>query len=132
LVARRGFSVLLASLLVPLAGCGIANMNALMESWEGSEVKDLIAKWGPPSQLYSDGKGGAVLVYNYTTSYTTPAHSDTVTTAQVTASDRTGPQAWEMQSRTVYTPAQVYTYSKWRAFWVNPQGIIYSWQWRGL
>jgi hypothetical protein len=124
-------ALLLLPLVAALTGCG--SVNALMESWEGNEARDLVVAWGPPTQVYSDGKGGAVLVYVFTDTWTTPAHSDTRTTAQATAVDSNGgPTAWEIKSQTVYTPERVYQYSKWRAFWVNSQGIIYSWQWRGL
>ncbi len=117
--------------LLILSGC--ATMNKTMASWEGSHVRDLLISWGRPSEVYSDGEGGAVLVYRYTETYTTPAQSTTRTTANATSVDPSvGVEGWNIQSRTVYQPAYVETYTKYRAFWVNKEGIIYSWRWRGL
>ena len=115
--------MLVLPLVAALTGCLTASVNALMESWEGNDARDLVAAWGPPTQVYSDGQGGAVLIYVFTDTWTTPAHSETQTTAQPTSVDSTGAAtAWAIKSQTLYTPERVYQYSKWRAFWVNPQG----------
>lgn len=136
LLGRRNLSKsALAFLASVLPGCMTAGkMNEIMASWVGHDVNSLIAAWGPPQQVMPDGKGGQIFSYFETRQYSTPGYS--TTTSQVRAS------AWGMPnyasasaygtSNTVTTAPQTYAWTVSRTFWVDANGRIYSWAWRGL
>ena len=123
----RGIAVVLA-LASTLTGC--AHMNKVMASWQGHHYSDLIAKWGPPQQVFDDGSTGRILVYSSDRSWTVPGYATTTTTATATAYDT---YIWgSATSHTTYTPAQVQSYTAYRMFWIDSNGHIYRWAWRGL
>lgn len=115
---------LLAGLL--LSGCaGIetkAGVNTKMNSWMGKHQSELIKVWGPPQQECSDGKNGRILVYKHITTYSQPGTSYTQVYGYGNGA----------QAVTTYTPTQNYEYEWTRSFWVNENGYIYYWQWKGL
>jgi hypothetical protein len=121
--------ILITLLLVMLTGCA-ARINKTMASWQGSHYSNVIARWGPPDQVFADGSGGRVLVWTRTRSYTTPASSTTQTTGTATIAGDT--VYGSATSHTVYNPAQTYSWKAYRMFWVNQSGVIYRWAWRGL
>jgi len=43
----------------------------LRRSWEGRSYSDLVARWGPPNAILSDGKGGQTVVYVQEKEWTT-------------------------------------------------------------
>ena len=124
--------ILSVALVLSLQGCFIAaSITKTMKSWEGAYVADLVASWGPPQQVFSDGQGGQVLVYANTriTGYK-PATATTQTTGNAyVQGNRIYGQA---TSTTVYDPAQLYGYTSYRVFFVNGDGHIYRWAWKGL
>lgn len=116
-------------ILVSLTGCA-ARVNKVMMSWQGHNFNDLLASWGPPNQVFDDGAGGRVMVWAVTRSYTAPGSSTTQTTGSATASGNT---VWgSATSQTTYNPGQTYQWTTYRMFWLNRDGIIYRWAWRGL
>lgn len=123
LIGILAFSVLM------MCGCA-AHVTHIMNSWVGSSSSDLIAKWGPPSQVFNDGSGGTVMVWAYQRSYTVPGNATTNTTGSATLSGNT--VYGSSTSRTTYNPAQNYGWTAYRMFWVNQSGIVYRWAWRGL
>jgi hypothetical protein len=64
---------------------GCASINKTMQSWVGNHQSDLIANWGPPQQVMDDGRGGKIFIYFTTRSFTSPGHSTTTVTDQLTA-----------------------------------------------
>jgi hypothetical protein len=101
---------------VVLAGGCASRINNTMQSWVGHHQSDLIASWGPPQSTASDGKGGTILIYqSYVNLGQTPG--------QVTA---TG------YGNYYYTAPQQNGYGRSRMFYVDENGIIYSWHWKGL
>ena len=84
--------------------------DKLMNSFLGHPQSDLIARWGPPSRTVSDDDGGSILIYEVT----------------------------EPNSKKVYTaPGSGLRYnipvtSRSRIFYVNQQGIVSRWSWKGL
>jgi len=130
---------LLTLTLLCLAGCmTAAKMNKTMSSWEGADANYLIARWGPPTQVMSDGSGGRIFIYAYNRSYTTNGVSTTTTTGSAngtaaTSGDNTSVNIHgQSNSTTVYTPAQTAEWKVYRMFWVGPRGHVYRWAWRGL
>jgi hypothetical protein len=123
--ARTWFSklplLLAASALIAVSGCGKEISNSL-NSWMGHDCNELVARWGPPNQLFSDGRGGRVFVYTESRQWITPATSTTNYSF-----NRYGGTA-----TTVYTPALVNGYTAYRMFWADSSGTLYSWAWKGL
>ena len=115
--------------LALVTGCA-ARINAIMQSWEGNHVSDLIASWGPPTQVVPDGSGGQILIYASTRAFTAPGYSTTTITGSTYGS---GTYAYgQATGHTTYTPPTTTSYTAYRMFWVNEQGRIYRWAWRGL
>ena len=48
--------------LIVLSGC--ETLRTKMKSWVGHHQSELIADWGPPNNITTDGKGGTVLDVN--------------------------------------------------------------------
>ncbi|SRR6266508_5471973 len=91
--------------LVTLGGC--ASVDSMMASWMGHHQSELIASWGPPQRTASDGAGGTVLIY-------LEYRSQVGRTGSVLGALTAGGSVAE------------------RMFYVNADGIIYRWRWRGL
>jgi hypothetical protein len=124
---KRTFFVVLMA--VALVGCA-ARITRVMASWQGNNFNNLMASWGPPDQVFEDGSGGRVLVWTATRSYTTPGSATTQTTGSATTNGNT---VWgTASSRTNYNPSQTHQWRVYRMFWVNRDGVIYRWAWRGL
>ena len=124
---RRIFLITL--LLAVMSGCA-ARVNRVMASWQGQNFSDLIAAWGPPDQTFDDGAGGKILAWTRTRSYTTPGSATTQATGSATAIGNTA--YGTATSRTTYTPPVTYSWRVYRMFWVNKDGVVYRWAWRGL
>lgn len=113
---------LIVLILVGAAGC--TSISETMQKWVGHHFSELIAAWGPPDQTFSDGRGGQIFIYTRTTRWVQPATSTTTYEQNTTHGATTG------QSTTVYNPAVVQEYTSYRMFWINADGIIYSWAYR--
>lgn len=117
---------------------GCASINKTMESWMGHNVNDLIASWGPPQQTMSDGQGGQIFIYTQTRQWTNPGQATTNTFGQVNTygsyygNNYSGNTYGSAQSTTTYTPPKTYGYRSQRMFWVDSNGRIYRWAWKGL
>lgn len=121
-VARYA-TILLIGLL--LAGCpGQVSKN--MASWQGHNFNELIASWGPPQEVFSDGQGGYIFVYTQTREFIQPGHAYTTVNATSIGNYVSA------YGYTTYTPASVSGYTAYRMFWIDSTGSIYSWAWKGL
>lgn len=121
---------LLLLLIIAVLFSGCFAINKVMKSWMGYHYGQLIAKWGPPQQVFDDGYGGRILIYTAQREFVAPGRSTTYTTGTATMYDNF---IWgSATSRTTYTPARVTGYTAYRMFWINKRGIIYKWAWRGL
>ena len=122
------FSLILVLVLLLFTGC--ASINKTMQSWMGHHQSDLIASWGPPQQIMDDGQGGKIFIYFSTRTFTSPGHSTTTVTGSAY-----GTEHYTYGSATGYTtyaPPQTSSYNAYRMFWVDKNGYIYRWAWRGL
>lgn len=125
-ISKSTLTLLLPILLsVSLFGCSY-RMNQIMSSWEGNDVDDLIASWGPPTQVLDDGNGGKIFCYQQSGTVYMPGTTTTTGNAY-----RYGNQV-NYNEYTSSTPGYAVPVNKYRMFWVNPNGIIYKWSWRGL
>jgi hypothetical protein len=116
----------IAVLILALFLVGCQNVSKTLASWVGHNMTELIASWGPPSQTFADGKGGQVFVYKYSRSWVQPGQATTSYSATTSSGYTSG------QATTVYSPSYVQGYDAYRMFYVNGDGVIYSWAWRGL
>ena len=125
-----------------LSGCATtANYEKILNSWVGSNVDNLVMRWGPPGNSYPLSNGGRVLEYSnqrnvqiggYTT--TVPQTTYNSGTANVYG---TGGSAYGTYSgtSTTYvqktTPVQNIAMQCVTRFTVNAQGVIMNWAWQG-
>ena len=87
-----------------------------MASWVGHHKSELFQVWGPPQQIHSDGAGGEILVY----------------IENISLGQTPGKVKQDYYGNYTYTTPQQKSYNRSRMFYVNPDGIIYSWKWQGL
>jgi hypothetical protein len=106
--ARTMAIFLVVFLFASAIGCGekyADRMKRIMDSWLGSDISDVIANWGPPSQVTDIGNGNKI--YSWTSSSTSTY----------------------FYPATQYSKAHAenYTSEKSRSFWVNSDGKVYKW-----
>jgi len=94
-----------------------AHINKAMNSWLDHHKSELIASWGPPNQISSDGKDGEILIYYYNRNL-----------GQTPGLITNNPYGSGIQ----YTAPQQNTYTASRMFYVNSEGKIYYWRWQGF
>ena len=92
-----------------------STVTRIMDSWVGHYESELHAAWGPPTSTRPDGKGGKVVTYE----------------------SLKGIWGNEKDKRIVggahySTKPRQRGYAATRVFYVNEEGIIYSWKWSGL
>ncbi len=93
--------------LIVLSGC--QTLRTKMKAWVGHHQSELIADWGPPNNITTDGKDGTVLDY-----------SRVRQTGGVPIRQKDGSY--------IYTPQ--WTKKTIIAFYVNPDGVIYNYKLR--
>ncbi|MDA2923759.1 hypothetical protein MYX65_03715 [Acidobacteria bacterium AH-259-L09] len=110
---------LLLVVLISNITCLGKRMNKIMDSWMSHSYSDLVSEWGPPSQVLDIGAtGNKIVVYLYneeTLIY--PGTATAVTTGTTT--------------NVTYRPPIKLKWTKYRMFWINSDGIIYRWAWKG-
>jgi hypothetical protein len=137
------FVVIAVAVSLIVASCNTpSKMNALMSSWEGHNVNDLIASWGPPNGTMSDGEGGQILIYDQSRTMVLPGSAVTTSNYNATTTGNVyGNQNYANYnantygngySQTTYTPPTAIPINRKRLFWVNSSGTIYRWSWQGL
>ena len=92
-----------------------SKIDRIMDSWVGHYQSELIACWGPPTEIVPDGKGGCMLIYESIKGTWGDLKEDRIKGG---ANYSTRPRQ----------PG----YAATRIFYVNEEGIIYSWKWSGL
>ena len=123
---------LLLVLALSVAAC--ASPSKTLASWMGHNSNELLASWGPPDQVFGDGKGGQVFIYTRTRQWTQPGSATTTYSGSTygTLAGNTYSSNTYGQATTTYSPAYVSSYTAYRMFWIDSTGSIYSWAWRGL
>ncbi len=129
--------IISCSIIVSMTGCATM-INEEMASWVGYNANDLIASWGPPQQTMSDGQGGVILIYSQVRQWTTPGQAETNiygtadTYGNIYDNIYSANTYGRVTSYTTYTPPETYGYNAYRMFWVDKNGKIYRWAWKGL
>ena len=101
--------------------------SAIMESWKGAHISQLIRSSGPPQRIVSDGAGGKIYIWS--------SHVKIPLKKEKTERRGTATIIGDTvyyREKTTTSPATNIEYDKVRMFWVNSQGIIYHWKWKGL
>lgn len=130
---RRALSVFVCAVL--LSGCA-SSVNKLMESWMGHNVQELMIAWGPPQQVMDNPSGnGKIVIYDSHSAVTLPGTNPTPGTSYTNGYiDANG--YWHATTTYVPgspgTPPTTLDLQRVRVFYVNDQGIITAWSWRGL
>jgi hypothetical protein len=113
-----------------------------MQSFVGQPSTELIARWGPPQQRTPDGQGGEIWTYFEQRQWTTPGQVNT--TAYGTGNSYGnlygnsygatyyGNANVQATASTTYTPPQTHGYTAHRSFYINNNGTVYRWAWKGL
>lgn len=101
--------------------------NAEMESWKGHHVSELIRSVGPPQRIVSDGAGGRIYIWR--SGVKIPLAKEK--TKRQGSATIIGDTIY-YEEKTTTTPATNIEYDKVRMFWVNSDGIVYHWKWKGL
>ncbi len=112
---------LLIFTIIVVAGCSTARtMNRIMASWEGADVREVVAHWGPPHEV-SEFKGHKQYIWNHTTAITTPE----MVVRTTSISDQTGSSRTTTAGRTTeFVDCQ-------RILEIDQQGKVVGWQWSG-
>ena len=92
-----------------------STVNRIMNSWVGHYESELVASWGPPTEVLPNEQGGNILVYE----------SLKGTWGDDKDKQITGGAQYETLPRQS-------GYAATRTFYVNENGIITSWKWSGL
>ncbi len=70
----KRLSILLAALII--SGCATtAKYEAILNSWTGSNINDLVSSWGYPANSFKAPNGNTVYVYSSSGSYTMPTNT---------------------------------------------------------
>lgn len=121
--------MIIVAICISFSGCA-ARINKVMKSWQGQHFTVLIGSWGPPQQVFDDGGGGRIFIYTQQRQWTTPGSSTTTIRGNATV---LGNNVWgSAKSTTTYNPSQTHGYKAYRMFYINKDGFIYNWAWRGL
>ena len=87
-----------------------------MASWVGHSKQELYQSMGPPNNVTSDGGSGEILIYQ----------------TYVNMGQQPGQVYNNGYGGVNYTTPQNSGYTRSRMFYVNSNGVIYSWRWQGL
>jgi hypothetical protein len=123
-------SKVIGVLVLILCAASCAMVTSDMKKWMGQDVNRLISSWGPPTQIMSDGRGGRVFVYAKDRGWIYPAVSTTQT--NVNGGIYGNQIAGQVNSMTVYYPGMVMSYTAYRMFWIDANGRVTGWSWKGM
>jgi len=131
------FFVLAVSVL--FTGC--TSIDDVMKSYLGAHRNDVIANWGAPQSVMSDGSGGEIWVYSQNRQMTTPGYSQTNSYgtantygnayANSYGATYQGNTNYNGSSYSTYTPAQTTSWTASRTFFINSSGTVYRYAWKG-
>jgi hypothetical protein len=119
------------------------SIDDTMKSWLGNPSADLVASWGPPHNTMRDGKGGEIWTYFIDRHWTVPGGAITTTSGNTYTHGTyhgssifggpgyQGNTSMQGNSVTTYQPPQTQGYTARRTFFVNEDGIISRYAWRG-
>jgi hypothetical protein len=132
--------LLSAILMIGLSGCNTP--SRAMQRFVGQPSTELIAQWGPPQERISDGQGGEIWIYSEQRQWTTPGQANTTVYGTRTSygnlygnpngAEYYGNSSGQANITTTYTPPQTRGYTAHRSFFIDGNGTVYRWAWKGL
>lgn len=87
-----------------------SKLQITMESWVGATESQVVASWGPPTSSYKMDDGTKVLTWEW--------------------SSQSGGNSWYDNQGRVHFNAPVTNTCK-KMFYINSNGVIYSWRYQG-
>ncbi len=137
---KKLFAIGISAIL--LAGCATtANYEAILRSWVGQPVDNLVSSWGAPQSSFKLSNGGQVLEYSNQRnmqmpgySYTTPQTTYQNGTVSAYGSSGSAYGTYSGTSTTYVqhqTPGYNIALSCSTRITVNSNGIITNWAWQG-
>jgi hypothetical protein len=133
---KQSCAWLLLVVIALFTGCAssASSVNNLMQSWVGHTSTELMAGWGPPTQIIDNPAGGKAFVYCSRDEWTSPGSPGTP--AALGTSSYTDEKGFHMASMEIEGarafPSLSTTSYRTRTFFVNEKGIITSWSWQGV
>lgn len=131
----------LFGLAVSLMTTGCTSIDDVMKSYLGAHKNDVIANWGAPQSVMSDGSGGEIWVYSENRQMTTPGYTQTNSYGSANTygnayanpygASYSGNTYYNGSSYSTHTPARTTSWSVSRTFFINSSGIVYRYAWKG-
>lgn len=136
-----------APLFFLLLGCATPGTDLNMQGVIGKHFSELVAARGMPDQKMSDGNEGEIWIYLVSRERMAPGQFNTTFNGSAYTSgdleinrdyfNRTygtfdSKTQFQGQSATTYTPPHMTGYIAHRAFFIDKNGIVYRYAWRGL
>ena len=128
--------------LFALAGCATtAGYEKILNSWVGSNVDNLVMRWGPPGNSYPLSNGGRVLEYSNQRNiqlggYTATVPQTSYISGKINVYGSSGLAYGNYSGTTTTyiqqaTPVQNISMQCATRFTINAQGTITNWGWQG-
>lgn len=114
--------LIIGIVMLALAGCATsAKYNAVLDTWMGHDINELVQSWGYPINSFKAPNGNTVYVYGNSSSYTMPTQTNTT---------------YNVVGNTVYgnsytTGGQTLNYWCNTFFEVDEGNVIINWRWEG-
>ncbi|HEX4025742.1 MAG TPA: hypothetical protein VHX52_13720 [Steroidobacteraceae bacterium] len=129
-----------AAALASLCACAAfgvatpAGYNALLNTWTGDSIKDLVARWGQPDAVYRGPDGGAVLQYTRksTNEADLQAGQPQFQAQQFTGAANPTVEMFKAAKREEEFQSVKTTHSCVTRFITDAAGVIRKWQWAGV
>lgn len=116
--------LLLTTLL--LSGCVTSQqVESRMQKCLGYTLSELIVEWGPPAQVLDDGEGGKIVVFDRSSNTTMPGSSYTTGSSY-------GYGTRTYDATTFHNPPQTINIRRSRVFFLNAEGRVIRYSWKGL
>jgi len=138
----KRYTLICSCTLIAAVLSGCITPTRAMQALVGKPSTEVIAQCGPPQQRMPDGRGGEIWCYFEERQWTTPGQVTTTAygtgntygniNANVYGATYRGNSTAYAKATTTYTPPQTEGYTASRTFFIDRNGIVYRWAWRGL
>jgi hypothetical protein len=120
-------AVALAAILA--VGCRDAQspQDKAMAEWIGAPSVAVIQGWGEPDKVFTDGRSGFVVCYVNRTDFVhyNVLFNDAPTDGSIV------PAKTLAKADKIFEQANIDEYRNYRVFYLEPDGTVYDWKWRG-
>ena len=113
--------VILTAVLALSFQAKVTKFNETLDSWLNNHYSYFNDENGPPTRTTDDGRGGQILIYEFTKEHTTPGSLE----------GRSYDYGFGVSHSATYSPPKTSTKTTTVMIWVNNYGYIYRWHWEG-